>query len=87
MFRTLTINSIIVLYCLLVWTALSIGDTANIMRVQFTDIFLQDREYVVIGEKIWKKRCKFCHGKYTHPDKGPKLAKLCLLYTSDAADE
>ena len=76
MFRTLTIISIIVFYCLLAWTDRSIADSANIRSVQFTDIFLQDRDNVVVGEKIWKKRCKFCHGKYTHPDKGPKLAKL-----------
>ena len=76
MFRTLTIVSIIVFCCLLAWTDRSIGDSANIRSVQFTDVFLQDRHNVVIGEKIWKKRCRFCHGKFTHPDKGPKLAKL-----------
>jgi cytochrome c5 len=74
--RTLTIISIIVFCCLLAWIDRSIADSANIRSAQFTDIFLQDRDNVVAGEKIWKKRCKFCHGKHTHPDKGPKLAKL-----------
>ena len=54
---------------------LSAGEAENAHKDDFTQGFLKNPENIASGQKIWAQRCKFCHGKWTHPDKGPKLAK------------
>lgn len=51
---------------------LALGQTAA-QDVGLTEEFLGDPAQVAAGEKVWGKRCKFCHGKTAYPGKAPKL--------------
>ena len=40
---------------------------------EFTDEFLNDAEHQAIGQQIWQKQCRHCHGRSAYPGKAPKL--------------
>lgn len=39
----------------------------------FPKELLGNAEYIELGEQVWGKICKFCHGKAAYPGKAPKL--------------
>lgn len=38
-----------------------------------TEEFMTNNENIELGEALFQKRCKFCHGKGAYPGKAPKL--------------
>jgi mono/diheme cytochrome c family protein len=41
--------------------------------VEFTAAFLDNHDNIALGNQLWAKRCRFCHGKETYPGAGPQL--------------
>jgi mono/diheme cytochrome c family protein len=39
----------------------------------FPKDLLGNPEYIQLGEQVWGKICKFCHGKAAYPGKAPRL--------------
>ncbi|MFQ5936978.1 MAG: c-type cytochrome [Acidiferrobacterales bacterium] len=35
--------------------------------------YLASPKNIALGNEVWFKRCKFCHGKTAYPGKAPKL--------------
>lgn len=40
---------------------------------EFTEEFLSSAENITIGEEVWEKQCRHCHGYSAYPGKAPKL--------------
>ena len=47
--------------------------TGMAQQVVFTAVFLQASANIALGEKLWVKRCQFCHGKAAYPGTAPPL--------------
>ena len=45
-------------------------------EVAFTQEYLDNPDNIAVGKKVFKKRCKFCHGKSAYPGKAPKLKPI-----------
>ena len=39
----------------------------------FTDEYLSQNDAIAIGETLWAKQCRHCHGSSAYPGKAPKL--------------
>lgn len=39
----------------------------------FSNSFLNDPDNIALGQTIWSKRCRFCHGKAAYPGSAPQL--------------
>jgi len=41
--------------------------------VEFTAEFLNDPNNIALGQQLWGRRCRLCHGKETYPGSAPPL--------------
>ena len=41
--------------------------------VVFTAEFLNDPDHIALGQQLWARRCRLCHGKETYPGSAPPL--------------
>lgn len=41
--------------------------------IEFTAEFLNHPDNIALGQQLWAKRCRFCHGKETYPGSAPAL--------------
>jgi mono/diheme cytochrome c family protein len=41
--------------------------------VVFPAEFMDNPDNVALGQQLWAKRCRFCHGKETYPGSAPQL--------------
>lgn len=40
---------------------------------EFSEAYLNDRDNIERGQKLWKQQCVKCHGSSSYPGKAPKL--------------
>jgi mono/diheme cytochrome c family protein len=41
--------------------------------VVFTAEFMDNPDHIALGQQLWAKRCRLCHGKETYPGSAPPL--------------
>jgi mono/diheme cytochrome c family protein len=58
---------------LIVTLAICLPAQAEQGKPVFPKDLLGNKEYIELGEQVWGKICKFCHGKAAYPGKAPKL--------------
>jgi mono/diheme cytochrome c family protein len=39
----------------------------------FTAEFMDNPDHIALGQQLWARRCRLCHGKDTYPGSGPPL--------------
>ena len=47
--------------------------SADAETIEFTDQYLADEKNVALGQALWQKQCRHCHGASAYPGKAPKL--------------
>ncbi|OED36371.1 hypothetical protein AB833_27500 [Chromatiales bacterium (ex Bugula neritina AB1)] len=45
----------------------------EIEEPEFTEAYLADDNAIAIGDELWAKQCRHCHGSSAYPGKAPKL--------------
>ena len=46
---------------------------ARAQDVVFTSEFLDNPDNIALGQQLWARRCRLCHGKETYPGSAPPL--------------
>ena len=41
--------------------------------VVFTAEFMDNPDHIALGQQLWARRCRLCHGKETYPGSAPPL--------------
>ncbi len=62
-----------VLSILLVGLAISASSGESQPIPEFPETFLSDPKVIALGESVWKRQCRHCHGRDAYPGKAPKL--------------
>jgi mono/diheme cytochrome c family protein len=39
----------------------------------FTPEFMDNPDHIALGQQLWARRCRLCHGKETYPGSAPPL--------------